>query len=286
MPAATKTSPRSRTRTRQPEMSSLMTLDPLTDTERLVKSTERVRDLGEVFTPAETVQAMLDLLPADIWAPHPSPTWLEPACGDGNFVVAILDRKLARVASDWVAGSLPAGADKDAVRFHALEALASIYGVDLSHENIEGGVPGHEVGARDRLLKHLERWYAKVTSGRLSERSALMRSGRWIVERNILVANMLQTNPDGSSSHREDLPLVEYEWNPAAMTVTVSATTLGAVMDEAAMATTGAMTLFGAAVPTEAWSGVALKLSEAPIDAHTTRVGHTRNGKGKLTGGR
>ncbi len=74
----------------------------MTDTEgntveRLVKSTERVRDLGEVFTPAGTVQAMLDLLPTDMWEPHPSPTFLEPACGDGNFLVAILARKLKSI---------------------------------------------------------------------------------------------------------------------------------------------------------------------------------------------
>jgi len=61
--------------------------------ERLVKSFERVRDLGEVFTPNATVQQMLDLLPSAMWAPHPSPTFFEPACGDGNFLVAILDRK-------------------------------------------------------------------------------------------------------------------------------------------------------------------------------------------------
>ncbi len=36
--------------------------------ERLVKSTERVRDLGEVFTPNATVQEMLNLLPAKMWA--------------------------------------------------------------------------------------------------------------------------------------------------------------------------------------------------------------------------
>jgi hypothetical protein len=51
--------------------------------ERLVKSAERVRDLGEVFTAAATVREMLDLLPDEMWRPHPSPTFLEPACGDG-----------------------------------------------------------------------------------------------------------------------------------------------------------------------------------------------------------
>lgn len=91
--------------------------------ERLVKSVERVRDLGEVFTPASTVKAMLDLLPASMWVPHPSPTFLEPSCGDGNFLVAILVRKLDAVATAHRAGGLPAGADTDALVFHALEAV-------------------------------------------------------------------------------------------------------------------------------------------------------------------
>lgn len=97
--------------------------------ERLVKSSERVRDLGEVFTPAATVEEMLDLLPDSIWEPHPSATFLEPSCGDGNFLVAILARKLSRVRKHQSAGTLPAGSDDDAVEFHFLEALASIYAV-------------------------------------------------------------------------------------------------------------------------------------------------------------
>ena len=94
--------------------------------ERLVKSVERVRDLGEVFTPASTVQEMLDLLPASVWAPHPSPTFLEPACGDGNFLVAILSRKLEAVRVANATRTLPAGTGTEALQFHGLEAAASI----------------------------------------------------------------------------------------------------------------------------------------------------------------
>ena len=96
MPTAAKMSDRSA------ESANLLAADQATRSERLVKSAARVRDLGEVFTPAETVQSMLDLLPVDIWASHPSPTFLEPACGDGNFLVAILDRKLDRIGTESV----------------------------------------------------------------------------------------------------------------------------------------------------------------------------------------
>lgn len=266
MPTSTRARPQRVGRPR-PETSHLVTLDPANDTERLVKSTERVRDLGEVFTPASTVQAMLDLLPGDMWAPHPSPTFLEPSCGDGNFLVAIADRKLARVAADWAGGQLPAGADRDALVFHALEALGSIYGVDISVDNIVGGTPGHEVGARDRLLNHLRAWYRSTTGGRLTERSPLLRCARWVVDHNIQVGNMLSTRPDGTSSARDTIPLVDYRWDPPTRTVAVATTTLGAVMASADADTAAAVSLFAPPEPTLVWSGRSILLHEAPIPA-------------------
>lgn len=255
-----------------------MSIGPDTETERLVKSVERVRDLGEVFTPAGTVQAMLDLLPEDMWEPHPAPTFLEPACGDGNFLVAILDRKLDRIAAAHDAGELPAGSGRDAVQFHALEALASIYAFDISVDNIVGGTPGHEVGARERLITHLVSWYITTVGGRLTNNSLFVRSAQWITERNVQVANMLQTNADGSSSHREDLQLVEYEWDPSTESVSLSTTTFGAVMDAGAAETSGVLTLFGAPEPVVAWSGKSTRLHEAPIPAPVVTVTSARNG--------
>jgi type I restriction-modification system DNA methylase subunit len=61
----------------------------------LVKSKQRVADHGEVFTPAWMVEAMLDLVKGE--TERIDSRFLEPACGDGNFLVQILRRKLARV---------------------------------------------------------------------------------------------------------------------------------------------------------------------------------------------
>jgi len=85
-------------------------------TEKLVRSKVRVKELGEVFTPAALVSEMLDKLPADCWLPEK--TWLEPSCGTGNFLVQILERKLK-------AGHPP------------LQALSTIYGVDIMEDNIQ-----------------------------------------------------------------------------------------------------------------------------------------------------
>jgi len=249
------------------------------DNERQIKSVERVRDLGEVFTPSSTIGAMLDLLPPEIWDVHPSPTFLEPACGDGNFLVSILARKLDRVADAHAAGLLPAGAGVDALRFHGLQALSSIYAVDISVDNVVGGTPGHEVGARDRLSSVFAAWFAETSGLRLTSRSVLMGSVRWVVERNVQVGNMLPFGSDGRPSGRELLPLVEYTWVPADRTVAVSATTLGAVMAASSSAPT-AMTLFDSFdEPTTVWTGPAAELRSAPIAPPTIPEGPARNGR-------
>lgn len=244
-----------------------------------VKSVERVRDLGEVFTPAGTVQSMLDLLPADVWDVHPAATFLEPACGDGNFLVAILERKLAAVLRAEVAGSLPAGETKDAVRFHALEALASIYAVDISADNVIGGTSGHEVGARDRLLSHMKRWHAASFGQHLTEDSPLLLAARWVVEHNIQIGDMLAYDPLGTTIGRDQLPLTEYQWDPTGMTVKLFVTTLGAVIEASAAEMSDVTTLFGPPEPTKAWEGGALQLHEAPIDVPVPTVNYARNGK-------
>ena len=61
----------------------------------LTKSKQRVADHGEVFTPAWMVEAMLDLVKAE--SERIDARFLEPACGDGNFLVQVLRRKLAAV---------------------------------------------------------------------------------------------------------------------------------------------------------------------------------------------
>jgi len=60
-----------------------------------LKSKQRVADHGEVFTPAWLVEAMLDLVKDE--TERIDSRFLEPACGDGNFLIPVLQRKLAAV---------------------------------------------------------------------------------------------------------------------------------------------------------------------------------------------
>lgn len=249
--------------------------------ERLVKSDERVRDLGEVFTPNVTVQEMLDLLPADMWAVHPSPTFLEPACGDGNFVAAIFGRKLEQIAKGYANGELPAGATPEAGQFHALQALASIYAVDISIENVVGGTPGHEIGARTRLLTMFSEWSADVLGKRLTERSLVLRAAEWVVGHNIIIGNMLPVDAERRPTGRDLLPLIDYRFEPTNQSVVLMKTTMGDVSAAEAAKTETMLSLFGPTEPLELWRGKAVNLAAAARVKAPRLRGLARNGTGR-----
>lgn len=93
----------------------------------LVKSKQRVADHGEVFTPPWMVEAMLDLVKGE--TERIDARFLEPACGSGNFLVRILQRKLAAV-------ELKFGKSDFEKRHYALLALMCAYGIELLADNI------------------------------------------------------------------------------------------------------------------------------------------------------
>ena len=96
--------------------------------EQLVKSKKRVADHGEVFTPDWMVEDMLDLVKDE--TERIESRFLEPACGDGNFLVPILKRKLAVVLKRY-------GKSEFEKSHFALYALMSIYGVEILEDNVQ-----------------------------------------------------------------------------------------------------------------------------------------------------
>jgi len=93
----------------------------------LIKSKKRVADHGEVFTPSWMVEAMLDFVKGE--TERIDARFLEPACGSGNFLVRILQRKLAAV-------ELKYGKSDFEKRHYALLALMCTYGIELLVDNI------------------------------------------------------------------------------------------------------------------------------------------------------
>lgn len=81
-----------------------------------MKSEERIKRNGEVFTPRFLVCEMLSKLPASVW--EENKTFCDPSCGDGNFLIKVLSKKLDE------------GHDP-------LAALQSIFGADIERDNIQ-----------------------------------------------------------------------------------------------------------------------------------------------------
>src|SRR5579885_2362963 len=93
----------------------------------LTKSKSRVADHGEVFTPSWLVEKMLDLVKGE--TERIDSRFLEPACGSGNFLVPVLQRKLAAVETKF-------GKSEFERRHYSLLALMCIYGIELLADNI------------------------------------------------------------------------------------------------------------------------------------------------------
>jgi hypothetical protein len=110
-----------------------------------IKSRERVRELAEVYTHKREVDGMLDLIPGMFEGIDSR--FLEPACGDGNFLVEILARKLALVSEKEHGGS------PQWFEYAVLRAVASIYAIDISEENV--------VEARGRMRAAVEKEFAE-----------------------------------------------------------------------------------------------------------------------------
>jgi hypothetical protein len=106
----------------------VMTNNPYTPEESLIRSRKRVADHGEVFTPEWLVEAMLALVKDE--TTRIDARFLEPACGSGNFLVKVLQRKLAAVEEKY-------GKSDFEQRNYSLLAVMCIYGIELLADNIK-----------------------------------------------------------------------------------------------------------------------------------------------------
>ena len=148
----------------------------------LIKSKKRVADHGEVFTPPWLVEAMLDLTEE---SDRIEARFLEPACGNGNFLIRVLQRKLAVVELK----SRKSSNDRKSL---ALIAVMSIYGIELLEDNI--------IECRKRLLSVFAD-YLKIEP--LDE---LYRAASRILSLNLIHGDALKMRT------YDNLPIVFSEW--------------------------------------------------------------------------
>ena len=158
-----------------------------------IKSRERVTKHGEVFTAEREVNAMLDLVKAECI--RPDSRFLEPACGDGNFLSAILERKLAELRRRYKSAHR-------SYEIHAVEAIGSLYGVDIMKDNVEA--------CRQRLFNIWDREYTSICKEDCSDetRDAV----RFIISRNIICGNALTLMCVDEVGNDTSEPIVFSEW--------------------------------------------------------------------------
>ena len=158
-----------------------------------IKSKERVSHRGEVFTAEREVNAMLDLVENECL--RPDSRFLEPACGDGNFLSAILKRKLTELRRKYKKS--PRDYEK-----LSIVAIGSLYGVDIMNDNVEA--------CRERLFSI---WDAEYTDHCKSETSDEAReAAKFIIERNIINGNALTLMCVDANGNDIQAPIVFSEW--------------------------------------------------------------------------
>ena len=153
-----------------------------------VKSRKRVADHGEVFTSEREVNSMLDLVKQE--TERIDSRFLEPACGTGNFLAEILNRKLKVVKKRYSNNKLD-------YEKYAVLAITSIYGVDILEDNV--------LECRNRMFSIFNNEYTKICKEDANDecREAV----RYILSRNILHGDAL------TMATLEGEPIIFSEWS-------------------------------------------------------------------------
>jgi len=158
--------------------------------EKQVVSKKRVADHGEVLTAKREVNAMLDLVKQE--TARIESRFLEPACGTGNFVVEILERKLSVVKKRYGKSQL------DYER-NAVLAVSSIYGIDILEDNV--------AECRKRLFDIFNQKYTSLFKKKAKDQCR--KAVKYVLERNIIQGDALTLKTVGDNPQ----PIVFSEWS-------------------------------------------------------------------------
>ena len=140
-----------------------------------IKSKERVSAHGEVFTNPREVNAMLDLVKAE--TERIDSRFLEPACGDGNFLIEILKRKLAICETRVKAKQYT----QLQYEHDAVWSVSSIYGIELLADNA--------AACRERLLNYFTEQYRALFKSKCKD--SCIEIVRYILSKNIIQGDAL-----------------------------------------------------------------------------------------------
>ncbi|HOV64483.1 MAG TPA: SAM-dependent DNA methyltransferase [Spirochaetia bacterium] len=157
-----------------------------------VKSKHRVAQYGEVLTGKEIVNDMLNLVQQE--TERIDSRFLEPACGTGNFLTEILERKLRVVEKRYSRNQLE-------YERYAILAVSSLYGIDILLDNVQE--------CRKRLFNIFDVAYTRLYA--LETKDTCRSAIRYILEHNIVHGDALSLNTVGENPQ----PIIFSEWSLA-----------------------------------------------------------------------
>lgn len=154
-----------------------------------IKSKERVTEHGEVYTSEREVNNMLDLVKQE--TERLDSRFLEPACGDGNFLIKVLERKINVLLFRY---------KKNQYEFekNSVVVISSIYGIDILEDNVEE--------TQNRLFNYYKSIYSKTFKG--LENKELLLTLKFILSKNIIHGDALSLKKVDS-----DEPVTFCEWS-------------------------------------------------------------------------
>jgi hypothetical protein len=162
----------------------------LSKREKQLVSRKRVTDHGEVYTAKREVDAMLDLVKQE--TERIESRFLEPACGTGNFLAEILDRKLGVVETRY-------GKNQLEYERYSVIAVSSVYGIDILEDNV--------VRCRNRLFDIFSERYDSLYKQATKEECK--KAVKYILGRNIIWGDALSLKTVGETPK----PIVFSEWS-------------------------------------------------------------------------
>jgi len=157
--------------------------------QKIIKSKERIKDHGEVFTPDFIVNDMLKMVDNELL--NIESRFLEPACGDGNFLAPVLKSKLEVVSKRY---------KKSQTEFekYSFISISSLYGIDILQDNVEL--------CRQRLLEILKDKYTSIYKKKYN--SEFLNCIQFVLKYNIINGDALSLKYVNSDSH-----IVFPEWS-------------------------------------------------------------------------
>lgn len=162
--------------------------------ENLIKSTNRVKDHGEVFTPKKIVKFMIDQPEIKAKANDLQATFLEPSAGEGAFLTELLVRKLET--------ALRQSHDARSFGENCLIGLSSLYGIELLEDNVEVLVMNMNDAFRDFYRNKVRTQFGKNPS------TKVLNSAKVIIRANMAQGDALKRiTSDGK-------PIIFSEWTP------------------------------------------------------------------------